>query len=56
LTPAQRELLDERYTAGNSVQSVAQKLGQNTKAIYQALYRLRLSLMACVQRKLMDGK
>lgn len=50
LTPAQRTLLESRYTAGQPVAQIAAALGTTPKAIESRLARLRLRLRAWLTR------
>jgi RNA polymerase sigma-70 factor (ECF subfamily) len=47
---ASRQLLELRYTLDFSNQSIAEKLDRPVGSIRQTLYRIRNSLMQCVQR------
>jgi RNA polymerase sigma-70 factor, ECF subfamily len=53
LTPSDRELVRQRYSEGVTVESMAGAGGRSPSAIYKALTRVRKSLSACVQRKVM---
>jgi RNA polymerase sigma-70 factor (ECF subfamily) len=48
----QREMILSRYDTAGSVEQIAAKSGRSVKSIYQALYRIRSSLLACINRKL----
>ncbi len=48
----QRDLLIARYRPGSSVEAMARSLGKTPAAISAALYRIRNSLLQCVERKL----
>jgi RNA polymerase sigma-70 factor, ECF subfamily len=52
LAPAQRQLVQDRYAPGGSVQEMAQKLGQSAAALSVTLSRIRHALLECVRRKL----
>lgn len=52
LASKQRDLLYERYHPGGSVSSLAEKLGKSSSAVSAMLYRIRTSLMGCIERKL----
>ena len=45
-----RELIGLRYEPGATVQSVAQRVGRSTKAVYHALGRIRTWLLECMDR------
>ena len=48
----ERELIDLRYRDSGSVSQIARKLGRTVGAVSQALYRIRGSLMQCIEGKL----
>ena len=50
LPPRQKDLIDRRYQPGATPASVAKQTGRNTKAIYQALWRIHNSLFRCVRK------
>lgn len=52
LSEPSRELVRRRYAPGASVQAIAQELGRSVGAISQALYRIRQSLVDCLQASL----
>lgn len=52
LSPSHRDLLWQRYTLGSSVAEIAQRLGKKTGALRVALFRVRQSLLECIERKL----
>jgi RNA polymerase sigma-70 factor, ECF subfamily len=54
LPDGQREMLLKRYGPGASVTGMAQELGRPVGSIHQTLYRIRATLMHCVQRKMRD--
>lgn len=47
-----RELIRRRYAPGGSVQALARELGRSVGAISQSLYRIRQSLVDCLQASL----
>lgn len=55
LSEASRDLLRRRYAPGGSVQAMAQDLGRSAGAISQALYRIRQSLVDCLNSALAPG-
>lgn len=55
LPPAQRQLLQERYTSEASVSALAAQQGKSVSAVSQLLYRIRQSLMDCIYRKVEDA-
>jgi RNA polymerase sigma-70 factor (ECF subfamily) len=54
LSDAQRELILRRYGRGGSIPELAQELGRPIGSVQQTLYRIRTTLMRCVQRKMRD--
>ncbi len=50
LSEQDRELIVLRYEPGATVQSVAEKVGRLTKAVYNALGRIRTWLLECMDR------
>jgi RNA polymerase sigma-70 factor (ECF subfamily) len=52
LSEPSRDLIRRRYAPGGSVQAIAQKLGRSVGAISQALYRIRQSLVDCLNHSL----
>jgi RNA polymerase sigma-70 factor (ECF subfamily) len=52
LPVVQRQLVEDRYAPGGSVQDMAQKLGQSAAALSVTLSRIRHTLLGCIQRKL----
>ena len=48
LPPAQRQLIDLRYTGGHAIESIAQIIGRPQASICQTLYLIRLSLLTCI--------
>jgi len=51
-TPQDRELLERRYVEGQPAREIAADVGRSPHAISQALYRIRMSLLRCIQRVL----
>jgi RNA polymerase sigma-70 factor, ECF subfamily len=54
LPEAQQQVLRNRYAPGGSVSALAKTHGKSVGAISQLLYRLRQSLMDCVQKRLRE--
>jgi RNA polymerase sigma-70 factor (ECF subfamily) len=52
LPPAQRELVDQRYLRGESVNDIAVRQGRAANAVSALLYRIRGLLAACVDQTL----
>lgn len=52
LAPEHRELLHQRYFEGLSPGAIASRLERTSNQVRQALFRLRKSLLACVERRL----
>ena len=53
LDQRQRKLLNCRYTSGQSMQTIANDTGRSTRAVIQALYRIRMALMRCIKKTIM---
>lgn len=56
LSPAHRNLLEDRYAAGHSVKSIASHLGKTVNAVSRALYSLRKALMTCIQKQISEHR
>ncbi len=56
LPPRQREMILLRYGGKGSVERIASESGRPVKSIYQRLYRIRMALLNCVNRKLATEK
>jgi RNA polymerase sigma-70 factor (ECF subfamily) len=54
LPVAQKQLIEQRYAPGGSVQDIAAKVGKSVGAISQTLYRIRESLLKCVEQHLAE--
>ncbi len=50
LSEMDRELMDLRYEPEATVESVALRVGRSTKAVYNALSRIRTWLLDCMER------
>lgn len=50
LSEADRQLLDYRYSDSLTVAEIANSLGRTPKAISQSLYRIRITLLECIER------
>jgi RNA polymerase sigma-70 factor (ECF subfamily) len=55
LNPQHRDLLHLRYSEGNSVEAVAEKLNKTIGSVAMVLHRIRMSLIRCVHRSLAKG-
>jgi RNA polymerase sigma-70 factor (ECF subfamily) len=55
LTPPHRDLLQLRYSEGQRVDAIAQKLDRTVEAVYRALSRIRHTLHECVSHTLAQG-
>lgn len=53
LPAAQRELVDQRYAQGASVNDIAARQGRAANAVSATLYRIRSLLAQCLERSLM---
>ena len=49
LPEKQRALLEQRYTQGASVQTIANDLGRTAASLSVSLYRIRRALMKCIK-------
>lgn len=47
-----RHMLSLRYDSNSSMEEVARRMGQTFEGVTKALYRIRQSLLKCVERKL----
>ncbi|MCA9038340.1 MAG: sigma-70 family RNA polymerase sigma factor [Planctomycetaceae bacterium] len=52
LRPKDRELIEKRYTPGNTGDDVANELGRPANSVYQSIGRIRRTLLECVKRQL----
>ena len=52
LAPHSQRLVEERYTNGKSVQSIAERLNQSVNLVSVALFRIRKVLSECVRSTL----
>jgi RNA polymerase sigma-70 factor (ECF subfamily) len=55
LPAPQRQLIELRYAAGQTVEAIAVSIGRPAGSIRQTLYRVRESLRACIQAQLEIG-
>ncbi len=55
LPPPQRQLLDLRYSAGQTIESISASIGRPSGAVRQALFRIRATLQSCIERQLTAG-
>ncbi len=51
-----RQLLKQRYTAEESIETLAEQLDRSTDAVYRMLSRIRATLHSCVSRTLQAGE
>lgn len=54
LSESQRKLLLAAYASRGGMQGVAQDSGRSLQGFYRWLYRIRMMLLACVQKKLQE--
>jgi RNA polymerase sigma-70 factor (ECF subfamily) len=52
LPPPQRQLIDLRYAGGHAIEAIAEIIGRPQASIRQTLYRIRQTLLACIESKL----
>lgn len=55
IAPNHRNLLNIRYSDGQSVKAIAEQLDKSANAIAKILHRIRLALMKCIEHKLKGG-
>jgi RNA polymerase sigma-70 factor (ECF subfamily) len=46
------DLITRCYSGGNTIRRVAKELQRSTEAVYKAVQRIRLTLHACIERRL----
>jgi RNA polymerase sigma-70 factor, ECF subfamily len=51
-----RELMSLRYEPGATVEGVARQVGRSTKAVYNALGRIRTWLLECIERTVSEAR
>ena len=56
LNAEDRELMDLRYEPGATVEGIAQQVGRSTKAVYNALGRIRTWLLECIERAASEAR
>jgi RNA polymerase sigma-70 factor (ECF subfamily) len=56
IAPNHRNLLNIRYSDGQSVKDIAEQLDKSANAIAKVLHRTRLALMKCIEQKLNGGE
>jgi len=52
LPPASRELVEARYSLGETVQAIAARLGRSVNVVSVSLFRVRQALLDCVRTRL----
>ncbi len=52
LPPSQRQLIDLRYAGGHTIESIASSINRPAGSIRQTLYRIRSTLLSCIENKL----
>ena len=52
LPAPQRQLVDLRYAAGQTVEAMSRAIGRPEGSLRQALYRIRTALLACIESRL----
>jgi RNA polymerase sigma-70 factor, ECF subfamily len=50
LSPSDRELLEYRYAENLPAAAIAENLGRSPHAVSQALYRIRIALLECIEK------
>lgn len=56
LSTQDRELIQLRYEPDATVEIVAQRVGRSTKAVYNAMSRIRTWLLECIHRSLSERR
>ena len=56
LSEKDRELMDLRYEPGATVDGIARQVGRSTKAVYNALGRIRTWLLECMERTASESR
>lgn len=54
LSETDRDLLHRRYQSGDRADAIARSVGRSPNAIYQALHRIRQSLLVCIETRIAD--
>lgn len=49
---SQRQLIDLRYAAGHTIETIANSINRPTGSVRQTLYRIRVALQKCIEGKL----
>jgi len=52
LTDTSRQLIQRRYSFGESARQIAEQVGRSVAAVNQHLYRTRVELLRCIETKL----
>lgn len=55
LSDKDRDLITRRYQSGQRADAIAQAVGRSPNAIYQALHRIRGSLLVCIESRINDN-
>ncbi len=55
LPARQRQLIELRYQRGESVKSVAEKVGRSAALVYKTLSRIHETLLECIRRRMTEG-
>jgi RNA polymerase sigma-70 factor (ECF subfamily) len=55
LPPPQRQLIDLRYSTGQTIELIGEAIGRPAGSVRQTLYRIRATLQACIERQLALG-
>ena len=55
LSARDRDLLEKRYVGNLSARGIGELVGRSARAISQALYRIRVTLMHCIDEVLASG-
>jgi len=55
LQAPQRQLIELRYTSGHAIAKIAEVIGRPEASVRQTLFRIRQTLLACIESKLQSG-
>ena len=56
LTSSERELINHRYSAGKSLETLASFQSKSPVSLRVSLFRLRLALKKCIEKQLLKGE
>ena len=56
ISPRGRQLIEQRYGVGETVEKIAASVGRSASMVYKALSQIHLTLQRCIERKLREGQ